>query len=78
MDDSYLQASAHSALGAADIAAMRKEAKYSCLPPSYSFQAASASLVMLPTPRNAENRFFRAWSCIFLTTGQAEKKNDIL
>ena len=28
MADSYLQASAHSALGAADIAAMRKEAKY--------------------------------------------------
>ena len=43
MDDSYLQASAHSALGAADIAATSKEAKYSCLPPSYSFQAASGS-----------------------------------
>ena len=43
MVDSYLQASAHSALGAADIAATRKEAKYSCLPPSYSFQAVSGS-----------------------------------
>ena len=31
---------AHFALGAADIAATRKEARYSCLPPSYSFQAA--------------------------------------
>ena len=36
MADSCLPASAHSALGAADIAATRKEAKYSCLPPSYS------------------------------------------
>ena len=34
---------AHVALGAVDIAATRKEAKYSCLPPSYSFQAASGS-----------------------------------
>ena len=63
MADSYLQASAHSALGSADIAATRKEAKYSCLPPSYSFQVAS-SLVMLPTSSNAE--IFRARSCIFL------------
>jgi len=30
-------------IGAADIAATRKEAKYSCLPPSYSFQAALGS-----------------------------------
>ena len=43
MADSYLQASAHSALGAADIAATRKKAKYSCLPPSYSFQAVYSS-----------------------------------
>ena len=63
MADSYFQASAHSDLGAADIPATRKEAKYSCLPTSYSFQAAS-SLVMLPTSRNAE--IFRARSCIFL------------
>ena len=45
-------------IGAADIAATKKEAKYSCLPPSNTFQTASgsqsASLVMRPTPRNAE------------------------
>jgi len=35
--------STNCALGAADIAATRKEGKYSCLPPSYSFQAASGS-----------------------------------
>jgi len=36
--DSYLQASSHSAGGAAEIASVRKESRYSILPPDYSFQ----------------------------------------
>ena len=36
--DSYLHASSHSAGGAAEIASVRKEAKYSVLPPDYIFQ----------------------------------------
>ena len=36
--DSYLHASSHSAGGAAEIASVRKEAKYSILPPDYIFQ----------------------------------------
>jgi len=36
--DSYLHASSHSAGGAAEIASVRKESKYSILPPDYIFQ----------------------------------------
>jgi len=36
--DSYLRASSHSAGGAAEIASVRKESKYSLLPPEYIFQ----------------------------------------
>ena len=37
--DSYLHASSHSAVGAAEIASVRKESKYSLLPSDYIFQA---------------------------------------
>jgi len=73
MTDSYFK-HPHTALGAADIAATRKEAKYSCLPPSYSFQAAYiVSIVSHASYSEKRWDFLRARSCIFLTTGQAEK-----